>query len=208
MSKRIAGLFILAGLLMPVAARADSAAWGFTPGSEVSSTSAYTVGTVFTANQSIMVDALGYFDPNDATLSGSHQVDLFNLTTGGAAIASATISSSSSDYFQNFLYVALGSSSVELIAGDQYVIEAVTGTSGDYYTHNVIGFSTNLPITVNGYNYQTGTQLASGDGVTNQTALFGPDFGGYTVTPEPSTLLLLGSGLAGLAGLIKRKLAA
>jgi hypothetical protein len=105
----------------------------------------------------------------------------------------------------HFLYNAV--SPVTLLAGDYYVIEGVSGTVDDY-TYGVTGFSTDLPITVLGGNNQLNTGLNYDSSIdTTDPLAFGPDFAGSPV-PEPSSLLLLGSGLAGLAGMIKRKLTA
>jgi hypothetical protein len=200
-------LIILAGLLLPVVAKADSAGWNFTNGSGYTNTGNFTYGIEFTVGAAnINVDALGYFGtPTEIT---SNVVSLYDVTTGGNLIAQATINSSSFPGGNNFVYTTLGTP-VTLGALDQYYIEGFTGT--DKYTYGVSGVQTYLPITINGAFYQSGSDgynLGDGGATALGSDVFGPDFIGYTVTPEPSTLLLLGSGLAGLAGLIKRKLMA
>jgi hypothetical protein len=216
MSKKISGLFILVGLLLlPVAAKADSTAWDFTSvTAQGTGGTSYAFGVLFTANQSIVVDELGYFNPMSATgqslMTQTHSVALYNVTTGGIKLDSTTVTNASTPS-GNFLYNAV--TPVTLIAGDQYELVGVTNTA-DFYTYsssvngiNVSGFAISAPITVTGDNENPGT-FAGYSPVSNRTdQYFGPDMG-YNVTPEPSTLLLLGSGLAGLAGLIKRKLMA
>jgi hypothetical protein len=208
MSKRIFGLFIIAGLLMPVMAKADSAAWEFTTAGPQLNQGNYTFGIVFTANQNIIVDALGYYDPKNvdgvSIMAGSHPVGLYDVTTGGTLLASTTVTSSSG-VFQHFAYNAI--TPIELLSGDTYVLEGVAGTVDDY-TYNVTGFNVSAPITIQGNNFQLNTGLNYDASTSSSTDIFGPDMGGYDATPEPSSLLLLGSGLAGLAGLIKRKLTA
>jgi hypothetical protein len=213
MSKKISGLFILVGLLLlPVAAKADSTAWDFTSvTAQGTGNTSYAFGVLFTANQSIVVDELGYFNPMSATgqslMTQTHSVALYNVTTGGIKLDSTTVTNVSTPS-GNFLYNAV--TPVTLIAGDQYELVGVTNTA-DFYTYstNVGGYALYAPITITGNNENPGT-FAGYSALSNRTIqYFGPDMGDYdVVTPEPSTLLLLGSGLAGLAGLIKRKLMA
>ncbi|MGO9318760.1 MAG: DUF4082 domain-containing protein [Terracidiphilus sp.] len=215
MNKRILGLFILAGLLMPVAAKADSlGAWEFTTDSQGTPTN-YNFGVVFTPTMNVYVDALGYYDPTGGMLY-SHAVGLYD--SSGNLLASTTVDTGST-LSGHFYYNSV--TPVELLAGQTYVVDGYTGGVNVDKTYgndpvgvitaaNVIadGFTVDAPLTILGDNFATGAGLAD-TGVTPTTTnnYFGADLGGYD-TPEPSSLLLLGSGLAGLAGLLKRKLMA
>jgi hypothetical protein len=163
---------------------------------------------VFTPTANIQVDYLGYFDHGGIKDANGHAVGIYN--SSGALIASTTITSSSSILTTNFVFNTI--TPVELLAGNNYVLEGVSGTT-DQYTNQTLGLTSYLPISIDGYNYQfnggnliyDNTVAPAAGSLTLQ--YFGADFGGYA-TPEPSSLLLLGSGLAGLAGVIKRKLMA
>jgi hypothetical protein len=93
----------------------------------------------------------------------------------------------------------------------------IDGASGlvDPYAFNDSGFSVGAPITLLGDNWT----LGNGDYFTGTTPIsdvsdgyWGPNFGfsaaAAAPTPEPSSLLLLGSGLVGFAGMLRRKLKA
>ena len=153
MSKRIFGLFILAALLLPVAAKADSVSpgWEFTSvNSQRSSSNVYTFGIVFTANSDMWVNYLGYYDPTGG-MNYTHLVGLFDVTTE-TLLAYTTVTSDSDYSSAHFLYNAI--TPVELLNGDEYVLEGVSGdlNGTDYYTNNVSGFAVNAPITINGAN--------------------------------------------------------
>jgi hypothetical protein len=218
MIKKIFGLFILASLLVPVAAKADTEAWEFTQVTATSSIANYNLGVVFSPTVNITVDELGYYDPSGGLLY-SHGVALYN-SSGGVVTSANVAAFLGATQTGNFLYTAV--TPVTLVAGQTYVLEGntsghdqdnIAGTDkyGVISAANVVvdGFGTDLPLTIAGDNLVASVGMAyNGTTVGTHNDYFGADFGGYTVTPEPSTLLLLGSGLAGLAGLIKRKLMA
>ena len=202
--------------VFPAVAKASSVspAWEFTSiGHTITGNAdqSYTFGEVFTPTQDITVDYLGYFYDSATGMSASHPVAIYDAS--GTQLASATITSASSpDLADHFLFNYL-ITPITLIAGDTYVIDGASSKS-DPWAWNDDGFTVSAPITLLGGNWVgndgtsaafTGTGL-NDDGVAD--GAWGADFGyeeSPPTTPEPSSFLLLGSGLAGLAGLLKRK---
>jgi Domain of unknown function (DUF4082)/PEP-CTERM motif len=202
-----------AGLTLPVAAFADGPAWEFaTAGSSMNNGIGFSLGEVFTVNQNIDVTFLGYYATpggQPSSLTEDHGVAIYDAA--GNLLTSATINSGSgfSD-FENFAFSSI--SPIELFAGQTYVIDGASGFV-DPYAFNDNGFSVLAPISLLGDNFSTG----NGDSFTGTTVIgdvsdgyWGPNFGFAAVapTPEPSSLLLLGSGLVGFAGMLRRKLKA
>jgi hypothetical protein len=105
-----------------------------------------------------------------------------SLTTG---TLTATGSSNVFDFTGGTLTLTSGSSTLFMGA---FSSGTVTVTGGNIFTI-------------------TGT-LANGAGFTTQVDKHGDVSGTALITPEPGTLALLGTGLVGLAGIVRRKLRA
>jgi hypothetical protein len=210
MYRKLSGLLLVAGLLLPVAAKADSVnpAWEFTSAdNEFASGGNYTFGEVFTATQNTTINMLGYYNPSTG-MTDTHLVGLF--ASDGTLLASTTVTSASTYSTDHFLYNSI--TAITLVAGDTYVLEGVSGS--DLYTWNDTGFTVNMPLTIDGSNWVEDAGLTfngtdSYSGVDD--GFWGADMGyeeGPPPVPEPSSFMLLGSGLAALAGVIGRKLKA
>lgn len=210
MKRTLLGLVLVAGLSLPVAAFADTAGWEFSSvGSTLNNGNGYSLGDVFTVNTTINVDFLGYYavGGSAAALAENHPVALYDAS--GNLLASSTINSSSVWFSSNFVYNPI--STITLLAGQTYVIDGASGFT-DQYVWDDPGFTVYAPITLLGDNWS----LGNGDYFTGTTVIgdvsdgyWGPNFGFSTAaTPEPSSLMLLGTGLVGLAGMLRRKLMA
>lgn len=190
------------GAFMPAT---SYAAWEWTTTGIEFTNGNWTFGQVFTPTTNLQVNYLGYFNPTGGMLD-SHPVSIWDAN--GNLIASSTITSASAFSTAHFLYNPI--SSVTLQAGATYEITGVSGI--DNYAYDDVGFTVNAPINYLGYNYCLGCgDVFTGTGTVDLgvgDAFWGPNFGwsANTGTPEPGSLVLLGTGIVGLAGMIRRKL--
>ena len=199
MKKYFVTLFFLSVLLATSSLALATPAFNFTTAGNNFTNDSWEFGIDFTVNSPVTVDALEYYVGGGITQD--HDVGLYNAS--GTLLASTTISISSP--VSGFWGVG-NIASITLSPGT-YQLVGVSGS--DNYTWNDPGFNSNTNLTYLGDTYNSGTTLqfqtpGFQGGVSD--GIWGPnmDITSSTSVPEPTSMLLLGLGLMGLAG-VRRK---
>jgi Domain of unknown function (DUF4082)/PEP-CTERM motif len=196
----------LVGAIAAVPAAADptiNPVVQYTSTSTLDDTRPFTLGYEFTTTSTFDINALGVWD------SGSGQDQQVGIwDSEGDLLVSTTVSSAAPD-IDNFQWASV---SYSLVPGT-YTIGATFDNTGA--TVNFPDDATGIT-TLADYSWVT-DEYSSDLGLNDPTISTGGSYGNNGIlwadlsvgssadTPEPSSLLLLGTGIVGLAGLIRRK---
>jgi Domain of unknown function (DUF4082) len=159
----------------------------------------FTLGWDFTANKSLSVNALGFFDDSQDGLAESHDIGLWD--SSGSLLASTTVTTT--DQLTNqWRYSAV--STVTLTAGNTYYVGALylDGNDPNVFAGDSGVVTTTANITYLESTYEAGNTLSfSTSSVSGGPGYFGPNFSASAV-PEPPiwAMMLLGFASLGFAG--------
>ena len=161
----------------------------------------YSLGFEFSVSSPVTVTALGY-NYFGAPLNVSHDVGIY--TSGGTLLTSATVTNAST-VFNGYLYTAV--TPIVLGAGD-YVIAGTSLGLNDgwiYQATSVVGAS-GLAFVDSWFTAGNGGVLSFPTSIAGGRQYMEVNFLTPNSTPEPGTLVLLGTALLGVVGAVRRKI--
>ena len=165
----------------------------------------FTLGFTFQVNSEIQVTQLGLFDDSQNGFVESHDLGLWD--SGGNLLASGTMGSGTTGtLFGNFRYINIAP--VNLTAGQTYAIGAVYVSGNDplIFPSFADGFTSAPEITFNHDAWAVGNTLEFPTlSNSSSPSYFGPNFQ-FNDVPEPGSMLLLGTGLIGIASSVRRRM--
>ena len=170
-----------------------------------SNTGTWTLGYSFLANSSITVTGLGVFDAGSDGLNVSHDVGLWDAA--GNLLASTTVAAGTVAPLNGFYRMAT-ISGVGLTAGNVYYVGSVNGIDNDGWMQDPSTLIAAPQITYlsRQYEFSSGGLVFPDLVGSGSTGYFGGNFEfGTSTTPEPGTMLMLGSGVLAAAGALRRK---
>ena len=168
----------------------------------------FTLGYSFEVNTSISVTALAVFDAGSDGLNVSHQVGIWDAT--GNLLASTWVAAGTGGpILGGYRYATIPD--LPLTAGNIYYVGSVNGMDNDSFMLDPSSFVPAPQITYLSRQFESSSGglvfpgLVGGGG---NTGFFGGNFlfVDSTATPEPNSVLLIGTGVLGLANAVRRKI--
>lgn len=168
-------------------------------------TGTWTLGYSFQVNSPITVTGLGVFDANSDGLNVSHAVGLWDSV--GNLLASTTVPAGTVAPLNSF-YRMETISGVSLTAGNIYYVGSVNGIDNDGWLQDPTTLIAAPEITYlsRRFEFSSGGLVFPDLAGSGTTGYFGGNFEFGTSTPEPTSLLMFGSGILAAAGALRRKL--
>ena len=174
----------------------------------------FSLGYTFTTTNALDVTALGYLNDGQTGSKATHQVEIYQITSGGVldplagtALLEMPLSvttGAASPTFNTFSYTTL-TAPVLLSANTAY--EIVANNNGNGYGINAQGVFFNDGIRYGASSYssnQTAPVFNANTYPLNNIGNFGPNFQAHDASPapEPSQFAVLGFAVLGIGGLV------
>jgi hypothetical protein len=191
-------LAALCGAILATSASAGTLAMDFTAPTTNFTNGQWSLGWEFNLTQAVTVTQLGFYDSNQDDLTERHEVGIYD--SAGTLLVSGIVAPG--DMLVSWFRMTNVAPTV-LAAGNGYRIAATTGSED--YTWDPIGFVTDSRVQFVADSFTFSSSLVFPVNSVGLTGWFGPNFAIGAAVPEPSTYAMLGSAIAALAMLRRRK---